>query len=67
MGIRIDQITTNVMEHEGSGIGVLCDVVMMTTDGRIRHEAMMEGGTGICIETETGSEGGGWTRMLLRM
>ena len=67
MGIRIDQVMMNVMEHEGSGIGVLCDVVMMTTDGRIHHGAMTEGGTEICIGTETGSEGGEWTRMFLRM
>jgi hypothetical protein len=64
-GIRIDQIMRNVMVHEGSGIGVLCDVVMMTTDDRIRHGAMMEGGRGMGIGTGTGSEGGG-TRMFLR-
>lgn len=67
MEIRIDQVMTNVMEHEGSGIGALCDVVMTTTEGRIRHGAMMDRETGICIETESGSEGGGWTCMLLRI
>jgi hypothetical protein len=66
MGIRIDLITRNVMVHEGSGIGVLCGVVMMTTEGRIRHGAMMERGRGMCIGTETGSEGEGRTHMSLR-
>lgn len=65
-GIRIDQIMRNVMVHEGSGIGVLCDVVMMSTDARIRQGAMMEGGRGMGIGTGTGTEGEGWSRMLLR-
>ena len=65
MEIRIDRVMTNVMEHEGSGIGALCDVVMTTTEGSIRHGVMMERGTGICIGTESGSEGGGWTCMPL--
>ena len=57
MGIRIDQIMRNVIVHEGSGIGALCDVVMMTTGGCIHHGARMEGGKGMCIGSETGSEG----------
>lgn len=65
-GIRIDQIMRNVMVHEGSGIGALCDVVMMTTDARIHQGAMTEGGRGMGIETGRGTEGEGWTRMLLR-
>ena len=66
MGIYIDRTMMNVMEYEGSDIGALCDVVMMTTDVHIRHGATMEGGIGTCIGTETGREGGGWTRMFLR-
>ena len=66
-GIRIDQIMRNVMVHEGNGIGVLCGVVMMTTDGRIRHGAMTGGGREMGIEAGTGSEGEGWTCMSLRM
>jgi len=65
-GIRIDQIMKNVMVYEGSGIGALCDVVLMTTDDHIHHGAMMEEGRGTDIGTGTGSEGGGWTRMFLR-
>ena len=55
------------MVHEDNGIGVLCGVVMMTTDGRIRHGAMTEGGREMGIEAGTGNEGEGWTRMFLRM
>lgn len=57
MGIRIDQIMRNVMVHEGNGIGVLCDVVMMTTDGLIRLGAMMEEEREMATEAGTGSEG----------
>ena len=57
MGIRIDQIMRNVMVHEGNGIGVLCDVVMMTTDGRIRLGAMMEEEREMATGAGTGSEG----------
>ena len=67
MGTRIDQSMRIVRGHEGSGIGVLCDAVMVTTDGCIRHGGMREGGTGMCIGTGTENAGERWTRMFLRM